>query len=611
MRNRLIILGIMALVCLAYVGPAEAAPTVFVDGRQLAFEVRPIIENGRTLVPLRTIFEALGAHVGWEASTRTVRADKSGTEIKLVVGQTTAYKNGSAVKLDVPSKIVGGRTFVPLRFVSEALGAQVQWNGLNDEITIQSSQQSWLQVEPNNVFTLTTVADFSRGSLEKLAVTQEIGGEVQLLEVNDTYTNRGVFTSDIIHTAPFSNLIASWNSDTPSGTVIGIEAQVLVNEQWSDWISWGTWSTNKERSSVNDDKSTNLAGIWTDTLYVKDGKKANAFRLRAILSSTELHRTPILRSVSATIDLGSGAMRLYPSDENSAAIENVERKLNVPAFSQYMRDPQIADSICSPTSATCVINYYLDKYEQSRILPEESAYAVYDSVYDGFGNWSFGASYMGSFGLNSRVEFCESLYDLKREIYQGRPVVVSINYARNENSTDPKAANYPLLHGFPIETTRGHLITVTGFTKINGNEYVCVNDSAAASDSAAKRKYLADEFDAAWATSGRVAYTANDLDGVAYNPLHRLTSVLYGTMNLAQNGFGEYAEFQLVYNGNKIDLSNANTKIIMVSRDGESFEYIIPDARTNLWLPKNVPTGKYYLIFIAKNDKEYAATITI
>jgi hypothetical protein len=442
-------------------------------------------------------------------------------------------------------------------------------------------------------------------------VTRDNDGEVQLSKVNNTYSNRGVFTSDIIHTAPFSDLIAAWNSDTPVGTAISVEAQVLVNGQWSDWISWGTWSTNKEGSSVNDDDNTKLAGIRTDALYVKDGKTATAFRLRTTLSSTELKATPVLRSVSATIDLGSGAKRVYPADETIAAIENVDRKLDVPAFSQFIRDPQIADSICSPTSATCVVDYYLEKYKQPRVLPEESAYAIYDSVYEGFGNWAFGASYMGSFGLNSRVEFCASLYDLKREIYKGRPVIISINCAKNENNTDTEAANFPILHGFPILATWGHLITVTGFTKIAGKEYVCVNDSSAASDAEAKRMYSADEFDAAWATSGRVAYTTNDLDGAAYNPLPRLSSGLYKTKNTEKNGSVEYSEFQLICNGNIIDLSNANAKTIMLSKDGGSYQYITPDSNTNLWLANNTPSGKYSFVFIAKDDKEYTAAVTL
>ncbi len=119
---------------------AQAAPQVILDGQRIDFDVQPVIENGRTLVPLRAIFEALGANVQWEGSTQTVTATKNGTEIKLIIGGQ-AFKNGQTVNLDVPAKIVSGRTMVPLRFVSEALGARVNWNGATQTIAISSSGQ--------------------------------------------------------------------------------------------------------------------------------------------------------------------------------------------------------------------------------------------------------------------------------------------------------------------------------------------------------------------------------------------------------------------------------------------------------------------------------------
>lgn len=116
---------------------AYAAPQVILDGQNLSFDVPPIIENGSTLVPLRVIFEALGADVQWDGNTQTVTATKSGTEIRLIIGGA-AYKNGQEVQLSVPAKIIEGRTMVPLRFVSEAFGCQVSWDGTTETITITS-----------------------------------------------------------------------------------------------------------------------------------------------------------------------------------------------------------------------------------------------------------------------------------------------------------------------------------------------------------------------------------------------------------------------------------------------------------------------------------------
>jgi hypothetical protein len=108
---------------------------VVLDGEEMKFEVTPFIEQERTMVPFRAIFEALGAVVQWDAETRTVTAAREDLEIKLVI-DGPAYKNGETISLDVPAKIVNSRTFVPLRFVSEALDGTVTWDDINKTVFI-------------------------------------------------------------------------------------------------------------------------------------------------------------------------------------------------------------------------------------------------------------------------------------------------------------------------------------------------------------------------------------------------------------------------------------------------------------------------------------------
>jgi hypothetical protein len=134
MRKHILAVILLALLLAAFnPGLAQAQPKVILDGSLLVFDVPPTIEDGRTLVPLRTIFEALGATVAWDNDTQTVTALKADTEVKLVIGGQ-AYKNGSPVSLDVPARIISGRTLVPLRFASEAMGCVVEWD--NDTQTI-------------------------------------------------------------------------------------------------------------------------------------------------------------------------------------------------------------------------------------------------------------------------------------------------------------------------------------------------------------------------------------------------------------------------------------------------------------------------------------------
>lgn len=110
--------------------------SVLFNGQPLSFDQPPIIENDRTLVPLRVIFEALGAEIGWNETTKTVTAAKDDIEITLQIGSDVLSKNGAEIILDVPAKIVGGRTLVPLRAVAESFDAQVSWNQWSHTVTI-------------------------------------------------------------------------------------------------------------------------------------------------------------------------------------------------------------------------------------------------------------------------------------------------------------------------------------------------------------------------------------------------------------------------------------------------------------------------------------------
>ena len=105
----------------------DSSISVTVNGSYVQFDQPPIFENGRTLVPLRAIFEALGAEVLWDGNTQTVTATKYGTEISLQIGSTRLYVNGNAIILDVPAKVINSRTLVPVRAVSEAFGCKVDW----------------------------------------------------------------------------------------------------------------------------------------------------------------------------------------------------------------------------------------------------------------------------------------------------------------------------------------------------------------------------------------------------------------------------------------------------------------------------------------------------
>lgn len=119
---------------------AEDIITVTLDGTVLTFDQNPVIIDGRTLVPLRGIFEAMGATVDWNEETRCVTATKGETTVLLTIGDNTIYRNGEAVALDVPAQIVNSRTLVPARAVSESFGARVDWNGETRNVIISTDE---------------------------------------------------------------------------------------------------------------------------------------------------------------------------------------------------------------------------------------------------------------------------------------------------------------------------------------------------------------------------------------------------------------------------------------------------------------------------------------
>lgn len=127
-------------VALMGTAPAQAqGVSVFVDGDRVGFDQAPVIQDGRTLVPLRGVFEEMGATVVWDAGARRVLANHGATQVILPIGSRTAVVNGQTLMLDVPAQIFGGRTLVPLRFVAESLGAEVVWSPGTRTVTIASA----------------------------------------------------------------------------------------------------------------------------------------------------------------------------------------------------------------------------------------------------------------------------------------------------------------------------------------------------------------------------------------------------------------------------------------------------------------------------------------
>lgn len=126
---------------------AEESINVLVDGGPVSFDVAPYAENGRVMVPVRAIFESLGADVSWNEESQEVIATKGINKVLLFTGDSNRFcKNDIIYSLDAPVAVKEGRTFVPLRAVSEAFDCEVSWDNQTNTVSIDSAKEFPMEV---------------------------------------------------------------------------------------------------------------------------------------------------------------------------------------------------------------------------------------------------------------------------------------------------------------------------------------------------------------------------------------------------------------------------------------------------------------------------------
>lgn len=188
-KTALFLIGALFLCGLVFSSHALAQPIdmvmgsgikVIIEGKQLSFRSAPFIQDGRVMVPMRTILEALGATVEWDGETKTITSVRDETEVVLTLNSHSAKINGNIVTLDAPASMVNEVTYVPLRFFSTAFDAETIWDGeaktVNisrpvtiDELTIIPGE---LSLKSGQEFTLTVKAKHTDGREEVIAADQ-------------------------------------------------------------------------------------------------------------------------------------------------------------------------------------------------------------------------------------------------------------------------------------------------------------------------------------------------------------------------------------------------------------------------------------------------------
>ncbi|WP_062215653.1 C39 family peptidase [Streptomyces sp. NBRC 109706] len=308
-------------------------------------------------------------------------------------------------------------------------------------------------------------------------------------------------------TTPGSELIASWNTDTPAGTWIRVEARATYSDGTeSPWYTLGVWASGDEdvRRASLDGQEDGKSTVWTDTLAIDDadsGLRLASYRLRLTL-----HRAPgsdatptVWRAGAMTSDVPNRFEVPASTPGVAAGIE-----LTVPPYSQNVhigRYPEYnngGQAWCSPTSSQMIIEswgraptpedlaWVNPDYDDPQVC--HAARFTYDYEYGGCGNWPFNAAYAATYpDLEGVVTRIASLDEAEELIAAGIPLITSQSFYEAELD----GAGYG---------TAGHLMTVVGFTD-DGD--VIANDPASSSNAAVRRVYRRRQFENIWLRTQR------------------------------------------------------------------------------------------------------------
>ncbi len=170
--------------------------SVILDGKIVEFDQSPVVENGRTLVPFRGILEQMGVSVNWNGEKESLTCIDDDKVVYLTIGQKEMFVNDEKIILDVPAKILNGRTLVPIRAITECFDANVKWNEDSRTVEIQTHTY-YLSVNTEVIADenddLSNTEDFDTERLQRVvevfsSLMKVIGKETYKMD-RDTYTN--------------------------------------------------------------------------------------------------------------------------------------------------------------------------------------------------------------------------------------------------------------------------------------------------------------------------------------------------------------------------------------------------------------------------------------
>ena len=320
----------------------------------------------------------------------------------------------------------------------------------------------------------------------------------------------------------YTELVASWNADTPAGTWVQVSVSGVgdTGVRSKEYVlgRWAEDDSTIHRTSVPA-QGDDLATVAIDTLVARAGRSLSSWQLTVSLyRKAGSQASPSVGLVGAMASRLPADVKRLPASPLGGA-QGIE--LNVPAYSQethigeYPQYNGGGEAWCSPTSTAMVLAYWQQRDPRYGPSPDEYAWvdpsysdrqvdyaaaSTYDYNYDGTGNWPFNTAYAGRYHLESFVTRLRSLTEAEQFIKAGIPLVVSVSFKESELT----GAGYG---------TDGHLMVIVGFTD-DGD--VIVNDPAShliPSNDEVRTVYDRTEFENVWVPhSGGITYVMHPAD---------------------------------------------------------------------------------------------------
>jgi len=230
----LVMVLIMTLGSISGVSATTNASTIVVtiDGQRVTFAGQgPVIVSGRTLVPVRAVFEALGFVVGWDGDARRATMTRGNDTIVMTIGSATFTTNGVAHTLDVPAQIINGSTMVPIRLPLESVGYNLEWDGPNNTVVITTGGSNSNTGNPSTGTSLPPTTGGVTVTQDAFALTFATANNVRVLYPDQV--RPGVLHQLIYNypTTPTTTSIVNWSVESNNPDVV--------------WVSSGACSNNR------------------------------------------------------------------------------------------------------------------------------------------------------------------------------------------------------------------------------------------------------------------------------------------------------------------------------------------------------------------------------